>query len=132
MPSFDMWKIAYHIKRNWLRFNCRQWSSVDYYKLYMQYSGSLLQIFSCHKIKENVKYFFSRWFSDHGLLVKIDQHWKNFQVIYNMIMFRKKISPTYQLWSHNVLYLTWYLIFHAFWIHSVLLKVGQYTKSNLK
>ena len=38
----------------------------------MNSSGSLLQIFSCHRAKENMKYLFSVWFSDHGLLVKDD------------------------------------------------------------
>ena len=46
-----------------------------------------------------------------------------------MTMFRKKLFPTYQFWRHNILYLTWYLIFLAFWSHSVLLRIGQYTKS---
>ena len=49
--------------------------------------------FSYHKIKENVKYFFSAWFLDHGLLVKNDQQWKTFREIFNMTMFRKKNLP---------------------------------------
>ena len=81
---------------------------------------------------KSVKYFFSAWFSDHGLLVKNDQQWKTFRVINNMTIFRKKeFSPCYHLWRHNNLYLTRYLVFPAFWSHSVLFKIGQYTKNNL-
>ena len=61
----------------------------------LQCSGSLLWIFFYHRAKENVKYFFSAWFSDHGLLVKNDQQWKTFRVTYNMNMFRKKIFFPY-------------------------------------
>ena len=116
----------------WLRFSCSQQTSMDFYKLYMQCSGSLLQIFSYHKVNENVKYFFSEWFSDLSLLVKNDQQWRTFRMIYKMITFRKRnFFPTHQLWRHKTLYLTWYLIFPSFWSHSVLLKIGRYTKSNL-
>ena len=66
------------------------------------------------------------------ILVKNDHQWKTFQMIYNMAIFaRKKFFPTYQLWRHNILYLMRYLVFPAFWSHSVLLKIGQYTKRNL-
>ena len=43
----------------------------------------------CHEAKENVKYFISAWFLDHGLLVKNDQQWKTFRFVYNMTIFRK-------------------------------------------
>ena len=36
----------------------------------MDSSGSWPLIFSYHRAKKKVKYFFSAWFSDHGLLVK--------------------------------------------------------------
>ena len=39
--------------------------------------------------------------------------------------------PTFQLWRHNILYLTRYPVFPTFWSYSVLLKIGQYTKGNL-
>ena len=65
-------------------------------------------------------------FQINVLLVKIDQHWKTFQIICNMTMFRKQFTIC-ELWHYNILYLSWYLI----WKHSVLLKIGQYTKSNL-
>ena len=48
----------------------------------MNFSSSLIKIFSYHRAKENVKYFFSAWFLDHGLLVKNDQQWKTFQMIW--------------------------------------------------
>ena len=100
--------------------------------LYTQRSGSLLQFFSYHRAKENVKYFFSCWFSDHSPLIKNDLQWKTFRMIYKMAMFRKKKNfPTYQPWRHNNLYLTWHLISLAFWSHGVLIKIGQYTKCSL-
>ena len=40
---------------------------------------------------ENVKYFFSAWFSDHDLLLKNNQQWKNFRMINNMTMVRNKL-----------------------------------------
>ena len=98
----------------------------------MNFSGSLISIFSYHRAKENVKYFFSAWFLEHGLLVKNYQQWKTFRMIYNIAMFgRKKVVRRYQLWRHNILYLTCCLVFPAFWSHSVFLKIGQYTNSNL-
>ena len=38
-----------------------------------------------------MNYFFSAWFSDRALLVKNDQQWKTFRMIYNMTMFWKRI-----------------------------------------
>ena len=35
------------------------------------------KIFYYHKAKDNAKYFFATWFSDHALLVKNDQQWKD-------------------------------------------------------
>ena len=109
----------YHVKRNCLRFNCLQRTS-------MQWSLAL-DFFSYHRAKE----IFSAWFSDHGLLVKNDQQWKTFRKIYNMAILENKIFPGYQLWRHNILYPMQYLAFPAFWSHSVLSKIGQYTKNNL-
>ena len=43
---------------------------------------------------------------------------------------KKKIFPYLPVRRHNILYLTRYLV-PAFWCHSVLLKIGQYTKRNL-
>ena len=78
-------KIDLHTKSNLITF--------EYASKKMNFGGSLLSIFSYHEAKENVKYFFSAWFSDHGLLVKNDQQWKTFRMMYNMAMFeRKKIS----------------------------------------
>ena len=118
----------YHKKRNF------PWgTSIDYYKvIYATQWFLALDFFLYYKVKETVKYFFRVWFLDHGLLVKNNEHWNTFQMIYNMTMFRKKnFFFAYQLWRHNILYLTWNLIFLAFWNHSVLLRIGQYTKSNL-
>ena len=56
----------------------------------MNFSGFLVSIFSYHGAEENVKYFCSTWFSDHCLLVKNDQQWKTFRMIYNMVMFERK------------------------------------------
>ena len=89
----------------------------------LQCSGSLFWIFFYHRAKENVKYFFSAWFSDHGLLVKMISNERPFKWYINF--------PSYQLLRHNILYLTRYLVFPAFWSHSILLKIGQYTKSNM-
>ena len=106
-------------------FNCPQRKSMEWFLA--------LDLFLWQsRAKENVKYFFSAWLPDHGLLVKDDQQWKTFWMIYNMAMLgRKKIFPTYQLWRHNILYRTRYLVLPAFWSHSVLLKIGQYAKENL-
>ena len=107
--------------------NCLQLSSAN-----VNGVVSCFRFFSYDRAKENVKYFFSAWLPDHGLLVKDDQQWKTFWMIYNMAMLgRKKIFPTYQLWRHNILYRTRYLVLPAFWSHSVLLKIGQYAKENL-
>ena len=105
----------------------------EYTSKKMNFISSLVLIFPYYRAKENVKYFYSTWFSDHGLfLIKNDQQWKTFRMIYNKAMYgRKKFFSTYQLWRHNILYLTRYLVFPAFWSHSVLLKIVQYTKSNL-
>ena len=65
---------------------------MDHYKVIYAMQWFLALDFLCFKVKGNVKYFFSVWFSDHGLLVKNNQHWKTFQVIYNMTMFKKKVS----------------------------------------
>ena len=93
-------KIYQHIKSTLLIYNLsmlKKWISVV----------PCFGFFTYHRAIENVKYFFSVWFSDHGLLVKNDQRWKTFQMIYSITMFRKKIFfPTYQLWHHNILYLT--------------------------
>ena len=95
------------------------------------------RFFSYHRATENVKYLFSTWFSGHGLLVKNNQQWKTFRMVFNnamfgnMAMFGSKKIPTFQLWRHNILYLTQYLVFSAFWSHSVLLKIGQYTKGTM-
>ena len=67
------------------------------------------------KRKENVKCFFSGWFSDHDRLVKNYQEWKFFQMMYNMTILRKNKFPAHQLWRHNILYLVWCLIFSEFW-----------------
>ena len=106
----------FQIKRNWVCFNCSQRTSMLW--------CSLLQIFSCLKV------FFFVWFSDHVLLVKNDQQWKTFGMIYNMTMSGKTNFSAYPLWHHNVFHVTC-LVFPVFWSPSVLLKIGQYTKSSL-
>ena len=93
----------------------------------LNFSSSLLKFFSYHRAKENVSYFFCAWSSDHGLWVKNDLQWKTFQMIYNMTLPGKNIFsylPVMTSWL-------WYLIFSTFWSHIFLLKIGQYTKSNL-
>ena len=41
---------------------------------------------------------------DYSLLLKNDQLWKTFQMIYDMTMFRKKtFFPAFQLWRHIIL-----------------------------
>ena len=53
-------------------------------------------------------------------------------MIYSITILEKKFSGTYLLWRYRILYLTWYLIFPAFWSHIVLSKkIGQYTKNKL-
>ena len=59
------------------------------------------------------------------------EDWKTFRMVFNNAMFGSKKIPTFQLWRHNILYLTQYLVFSAFWSHSVLLKIGQYTKGTM-
>ena len=113
-------KIYQHTKSNLMIYN---WSM--HRKL--SFSSSLLKIFSDHRAKENVSYFFCTWSSDHGLWIKNDLQWKTFQMIYNMTLSGKNIFlylPVMTSWL-------WYLIFPTFWSHIFLLKIGQYTKSNL-
>ena len=112
----------YQIKTNWLRYSWPQRTSMDYYKVIYICNGVVrCFIFFCiTKLKKMSNLIFRLWF-----LVKSNLYWKTFQMKYNMTMFRK-VFPTYQL-SH----LEWYLIFPAFRTHSVLLKIGQYSKSNL-
>ena len=97
--------------------SCRLW-------LYMKYSDSLLLIFSYHRAKENAKYFFSGWFSDHDFLVKKDLQWK---------IFKKKSFFLYNIYDviKFCIWRAWFLIFPTFWSHSVLIKTDQYVKSSL-
>ena len=88
---------------NCLRFNCPHWTSMQW----------LFALDSYHWAKDNVKYFFSAWFSDHGIFVKNDE------------MFGIFFFPTNQLWRHNILYMTRSRV-------PCILKIDQYTKSNLK
>ena len=104
-------------------------------KSYVHCNSFLLSIFSYCKVKQNVKYFFFGWFSDHGLSTKNNQQWETFQILYNITMFKFFIFlPTYQLWRHNILYVAYismYLIFPACPSHSIFLKLVLYTKRNL-
>ena len=112
----------YYIKGNY-----RQLSSVNFNAVV-----SCFRFFLSTELKKMSNIFFSAWLSDHGLLIKTNQQWKTFRMIYNRTMFgREEIFTTCQLWRHNILYLTRYLVSPAFWNHSVLFKIGQYTKRNL-
>ena len=113
-------KIYQHTKSNLMIYN---WSM--HRKL--SFSSSLLKIFSYDRAKENVSYFFCAWSSDHRLWVKNDLQWKTFQMIYNMTLPGKNIFPYLPVMT----WWLWYLIFSTFWSHIFLLKIGQYTKSNL-
>ena len=77
-------------------------------------------------LKVNVKYFFSAGFSDHCFLVKNDQQWKSFRMIYNMARFARKKNSL--LTSYDVIT---FVSDALLWSHSVFLKIGQYTNSNL-
>ena len=128
--------LLFHIK-DYLSYKKKltpfQLSSRNFHGLLLSYIRN--RVFPCFnffrvtKLKKMSSIFcviFRTW-----SLLKNDQHWKAFQMIYNMTMVSEKNVPYLPVRRHNILYLTWYLIFPAFWSHSVLLKIGQYAKSNL-
>ena len=108
-------KDKYHIKRNWLRFNCLQQTS--------------MQLVPCFTFFRQIFLFcviFRSWsFSKKWSAMKDLLNDKQYDYVCKIFF------PNYQFWSHNIFYLTWYLVFPAFWSHSVLLQIGQYTNSNL-
>ena len=92
-------------------------------------SGSLPQVFSYQRAKENVKYLFSGWFSEFSLSIKKSDMLficVICRIIDDITTFRKKNYSTYQLCHHNILYLARSPLVSAFWSHSVLLKIDQY------
>ena len=47
------------------------------------------------------------------------------------LLLEEKKIPYLSVMTSNISYLTWYLIFPTFWSNSVLLEIGQYSKSSL-
>ena len=113
--------------------SCPQQTSMDYYKVIYAMQWFLASDFFVSQSQTKCQIFLFCVIFGSWSFPKNDQHWKTFQMLWIWLCLEIFFffCPTYQLLRHNILYLTWYLIFPAFWSHSILLKIGKYTNSNL-
>ena len=85
-------KVNEHTKSNLMIYNLSMLKKIIPVVSYFKFHRALENFTKLnHRAKENFKYFFSAWFSDHDLLLKNNQQWKNFRMVNNMTMVRNKL-----------------------------------------